>query len=394
MNHQEEAPRGGGPGGPPGPLACLQEAPARGPCSIASPPPVPESESCTPGARPAGGAAVPWQQAERTGHGGREATPGRPSLESSQGKVPVPCVSQGPEAGRGREPLEGVATPHPPGHHDTLDVGGFASPAGNGDRGKGAGAGVRAGRTGPLSGPQPGLAAPPNSSSASGAAETSRGPGSFLLLRHPGLSASGRRGLRGDQLGPAPPCWLADGSALLSDRPPWRGGRPPQTLRGSQASRSAFPASGTPRPAPAAPHLRPLRPRHLCLRLLSRALGSPALSTHLRPDIALSRAFRKSVLRAGPRHLSLFPGLFLSLGLWVRHSPKSSVLCPVPAAVRGHGGGRHPWAGGRQRSRGYEIPRDVRARRARRTAGTEPRLQETPPPRLPAAWMELCTDIT
>lgn len=294
-------------------------------------------------------AAVPWQQAERTGHGGREATPGRPSLESSQGKVPVPCVSQGPEAGRGREPLEGVATPHPPGHHDTLDVGGFASPAGNGDRGKGAGAGVRAGRTGPLSGPQPGLAAPPNSSSASGAAETSRGPGSFLLPRHPGLSASGRRGLRGDRLGPAPPCWLADGSALLSDRPPWRGGRPPQTLRGSQASRSAFPASGTPRPAPAAPHLRPLRPLHLCLRLLSRALGSPALSTHLRPDIALSRAFRKSLsfelgLGISPCFLVCFCPL--AFGCVTVPSPQCSAPsqlrseATVVAGTHGRGAGR------------------------------------------------------
>lgn len=152
--------------------------------------------------------------------------------------------------------------------------------------------------------------------------------------------------------------------------PPWKPGLP---LRlpglGDPAPRTCRPAPAAPPPSPPLPPAPQPSPRLSC-------------SLHASPSRhrSLPRVSQISVLRAGPRHLSLFPGLFLSLGLWARHSPKSSVLCPVPAAVRGHGGGRHPWAGGRQRSRGYEIPRDVRARRARRTAGTEPRLQETPPP--------------
>lgn len=342
-------------------------------------------------------AAVPWQQAERTGHGGREATPGRPSLESSQGKVPVPCVSQGPEAGRGREPLEGVATPHPPGHHDTLDVGGFASPAGNGDRGKGAGAGVRAGRTGPLSGPQPGLATPQlllsircsRDQPGTGLLPPAAPPRPFRLW--PAWPERGPAGPRAPLLARGR-FRSAERQAAVAGRqatpdPPWKPGLP---LRlpglGDPAPRTCRPAPAAPPPSPPLPPAPQPSPRLSC-------------SLHASPSRhrSLPRVSQISVLRAGPRHLSLFPGLFLSLGLWVRHSPKSSVLCPVPAAVRGHGGGRHPWAGGRQRSRGYEIPRDVRARRARRTAGTEPRLQETPPPptpRLPAAWMELCADIT
>lgn len=173
MKTTSEWGRGESPGGsseewgrrrPAGHLACSRRpraggllAQAPGPCPVATPrrPPRDRHLPLWSPACQGGSCVTAAGRVDRPRRMGGD--PGAAILRQLAGESPVSCVSQGAEAGQGEgAPGRGGSTTAR--HHDTLDTGVsgcVTSPAGNGERGKGTGAGVRAGRMGPLSSPQP-----------------------------------------------------------------------------------------------------------------------------------------------------------------------------------------------------------------------------------------------
>lgn len=361
------------------------------------------------------------QQVEWTGHRGREGTPGQPSLESSQGKVPVPCVSQGTEAGQGEGApgRGGNTTPRHPRHRG---VGCVTSPAGNGDRGKGTGVRVAGGRTGPLPSPQP----------ARGALGTQllSGPRLLLSVRHsrdrpatwpssspvPVLSRSRphakafclsapRRLLAaasdGDDWATRPLAGsCVDASSLLSSGPPRQGAcallpepprKPclPRHLHGPglsacpQGCRSAFCCV-----SPARPPARP--PSPLGLWLLITSSGSPAMSPLICIGTSLSCACFTNL--SSERGLGFPPHFPVCFCPWdFGHVTVPSPQCSDPSQLWSEGkvvAGTHGWG----------AVRGVGAMGYPEMSERDGPLAPSPgcrtPRSFPAAWMELWADMT